>query len=179
MEFDGARVRRPSKGFGWVDHRIVKGGYLDAMGPGEAPVYLLLCAVADRYGISFYRAQTLGRLLKRPATTIESALADLAKAGLIAISGQYVQVLDVDKIEQARIASPTPPGPIVKSAPAVRMEPVGEPARDILDRLPSPVRDDLLHRARQRLSRFLGSRSPQAFALEAVAVALWREDKGV
>jgi hypothetical protein len=175
VDFDGARIRRPSKGFGWVDHRIVKGGYLEAMGPGEASVYLLLCVVADRYGISFYRGGKLARLLNRPAATIEPALANLCQMGLIAISGRYVQVLDVDEIERARRPHPTAPGPAARHTPSAPAESASEPAAVILARLPAPVRDDLLDRARQRLSRFLGSQAPRAVALEALAVALWRE----
>lgn len=172
---DPSKVRRPSKSFGWVDHRIVKSGYLERLGPGDAAVYLLLCVVADRHGISFYRPETLGRLLKRPAASISAALSSLSSHELIALSDRYVQVRDLDDVCRAPVRAPVSPGPNT-AAPGLAPEPPAEPAADVLARLPGPVREAYLSRARQRLAKFLGARAPTATVLAATAAALWREE---
>ena len=169
---DSSKVRRPSKSFGWVDHRIITGGYLARLDPGDAAVYLVLCVVADRHGISFYRPETIGRLLKRPGSTVPTALTRLAAHGLIAALGRYVQVRDLDDVSRAPMTPPPSPGPTRPALP----EPPEEAAADVLARLPGPVREAYLTRARQRLARFLGSREPAPAALFATAAALWRAE---
>ena len=169
---DSSKVRRPSKSFGWVDRRIITAGYLDRLDPGDAAVYLVLCVVADRHGISFYRPETIGRLLKRPGSAVRTALTRLATHGLIAASGRYVQVQDLDDVGRAPVPPPPSPSPNRPAPP----EPPDEPAADILARLPAPVREVYLTRARHRLARFLGSREPATAALFATAVALWRAE---
>ncbi len=174
---DPLLVRRPSKSFGWVDHRIITGGYLDRLGPGEAAVYLVLCVVADRHGISFYRPETIGRLLKCPGAMVRSTLGALAAQGLIAASGRYVQVRDLDDVGRppARPAPTTTPTPGATDSPPAP-EPPAESAAEVLARLPAPVREAYLARARHRLSRFLGPREPAATVVAATAAALWRQE---
>lgn len=53
MDLDLSRVRRPSRRFGWIDRRIVTDGHLADLGPTDVSVYLVLCLVADRHGVSW------------------------------------------------------------------------------------------------------------------------------
>ena len=50
------RVRRigPS-GFGWLDARLQKQGWLEHLTPEEVATYSFLCLVANQLGVSWYR----------------------------------------------------------------------------------------------------------------------------
>ena len=177
MELDSMKVRRPSKGFGWIDNRIISAGHLARMEPVEGPVYMLLCVVADRHGISYYTPSTLARLIKVSSSRVEQALLSLASRNLIAIEGKFVQVVDLD--DRCPDPDSNPPGPVVesKSPQPIPEEPKNrEPAAAVLAQLPAPVQEDLLTRARHRMARFLGAREPNPAVLEAVAVALLRKE---
>ena len=177
MKLDSLRVRRPSKGFGWVDHRIISANHLVQMEPVEGPVYLLLCVVADRHGISYYNPSTLARLIKVSPTRAQQALTSLAARNLIAIEGRFIQVVDLDDLCSARDSLPE--GPVVESRPTPSNpeEPKDrEPPAVIFAQLPAPVQEDLLTRARHRMARFLGTKAPSQGVLEALAVALLRQE---
>jgi hypothetical protein len=49
------RVRRIESSFAWIDHRLLRKGYLAVLTPGEQSLYLFLVLAADRHGVSFYR----------------------------------------------------------------------------------------------------------------------------
>ncbi len=95
MSVDLSRVRKLPRGFGWVDARIVHEGHLAGLGPVEVVVYLALCVVADRAGVSWYRPETLARHVHHPADRVRDAITALVRRGLIASEGRYVQVLDL------------------------------------------------------------------------------------
>src|SRR5690606_9981538 len=117
MSFDPLRVRRPSRGFGWIDHRVLSGGHLARLDCTQIATYFTLCLVADRHGISFYRPETLAKIIQRPRDAVAGALTALAARGLIAHEGRYVQVRDVDEIEAAAAACSRPaPQPAPASA---------------------------------------------------------------
>lgn len=174
MSFDPMRVRRPSRGFGWIDHRVLSGGHLARLDCTQIATYFTLCLVADRHGISFYRPETLAKLLKRPRDAVTGALTALVSRGLIAHEGRYVQVRDVDEIEIAAAAfsRPAPQPPPASAIPA----PPEEPPDTVLARLEPAARDRLMERTRERFRRFLAHREPSAGALAAAAVALLREE---
>ena len=176
MELDSTKVRRPSKGFGWVDHRIVSGGYLAQMEQAEVAVYLLLCIVADRHGISYYNVVTLARLTKCPVEAVRQALGALAARDLIAAQGRFVQVVDLDDRCPAPAFSPKPPVAVTASTRSQPGESTAEPAAVVLGRLPAGVRDELLDRARQEMAVFLGGREPTPAVLEAVAAGLLHQE---
>lgn len=176
MDLDSSRVRRPSHGFGWVDHRIVSGGYLVPMEQAEVVVYLLLCVVADRRGISYYNPATLARLTKCSVERVRDALASLAARELIAVCDRFVQVVDLD----ARCPPPakTPPRPVAGTRPTGAQPPAAapEPAAVVLARLPESVREDLVSRARGKMAALLCGREPSPAVVEAVAAGILREE---
>lgn len=175
MSLDPMRVRRPSRSFGWIDHRVLSGGHLALLDCTQIATYFTLCLVADRHGISFYRPETLAKILKRPRESVAGALAALAASGLIVHEGRYVQVRDVDEIEQAaRAAARSAPPP--KPVPALPEQPP-EPPEAVLARLAPADRERLMARARERFRRFLSSREPSAGALAAAAVGLLGEEE--
>jgi len=169
MELDLSRVRRPSRRFGWVDRRILMDGHLAALGPIPTTLYLVLCGVADRHGVSWYSPGRLAQWVKCPPDRVLPALEALVSAGLVARTDRYVQVLDLDWFLPA-------PGNLTRvtarrQAPVPQARPLAT-ARQRLAELPVDVRNQLLERARGRFARFIGGREPSQSALEAVAASL-------
>ena len=178
MSVDPTRIRRPSRGFGWIDHRVLSGGYLAMLDCTQIATYCTLCLVADRHGISFYRPESLARIVKRPTVVVVSALAELARHQLIACEGRYVQVRDLDEVVNSAppaAASTTIPPRAQVSATA--SEESAETAEVTLARLPLSERERLFKRARERFERFMGKREPSVGALAAVAVGILREEE--
>lgn len=178
MSVDPTRIRRPSRGFGWIDHRMLSDGYLAMLDCTQIATYCALCLVADRHGISFYRPESLARMVKRPAVAVVGALAELARHQLIVCEGRYVQVRDLDDVVNsappAAASTTTPPRAQVSSAVP---EESGEAAEVTLAQLPLSERERLFKRARERFARFMGKREPSAGALAAVAVGILREEE--
>jgi hypothetical protein len=174
MALDPIRVRRPSRGFGWIDHRVLSGGHLARLDCTQIATYFTLCLVADRHGISFYRPETLAKILKRPRDGIAFALTALAASGLIAHEGRYVQVRDIDEIESVAAFVTRPAKPVIPTPVATE---ACESPGAILARLEPAERDRLIERASERFRRFLASRSPSEGALAAAAVGILREEE--
>ncbi len=175
MSLDPLRVRRPSRGFGWIDHRVLSGGHLARLDGTQIATYFTLCLVADRHGISFYRPESLAKILKRPRDAVAVALDVLATSGLIARDGRYVQVCDVDEIERSAVAASRPAKQLA-SEPTVVATPV-EPSDVTLARLDPAERERLLELARERFRRFMPLRAPSPGALAGAAVGLLREEE--
>lgn len=179
MAVDPRRVRRPSRGFGWIDHRVLSGGYLQTLDCPQIAIYFTLCLVADRRGISFYRPESLARIIRRPVTDVASALGELARRGLIARDGWYAQVLELDEVVAGAGPAPhsAPAAPVCSLAPPPLGESVSQSAEQILAGLDPAARERLLLKARQRFERFLGKRVPRSSVLAAAAVSLLREEQ--
>jgi hypothetical protein len=96
------RVRKVAEGFGWLDHRLLREGWLEQMMTSEIAVYVFLVLAADRHGVSFYRREKIARILGLDIAEVARALGLLVKRGLVAFkpfSGAspdgFHQVLDV------------------------------------------------------------------------------------
>ena len=89
------RIRRPpTTGWSWVDRRFVREhmAYL----PHEAVLlYFILCAVADKHGMSFYGDGTLAVMLNVPLSAVVSARDELLGRDLIAHEVRFTQVLSL------------------------------------------------------------------------------------
>ena len=55
------RVRRIEKSFAWIDHRLLRNGYLQVMSHQDQALYLFLVLAGDRHGVSFYRKEKILR----------------------------------------------------------------------------------------------------------------------
>jgi hypothetical protein len=53
------RVRRIEKSFAWIDHRLLRSGFLPVMTHQDQSLYLFLALAADRNGVSFYRKEKI------------------------------------------------------------------------------------------------------------------------
>lgn len=177
MRVDPTWVRRPSRGFGWIDHRVLSGGHLATLDCTQIAAYFMLCLVADRHGISFYRVESLARIIKRPASVVGQALTQLARRGLILCDGRYIQVRDLDEIATANAPVAIPTARTVSPPPVPG--PTTEAPEVALARLASAEREQLFKRARERFERFLGKREPASGALAATAFGILREEEAL
>lgn len=82
------RVRRlgPGVAFGWLDARLARDGWLEALSPAAVAVYAFLCVAADRHGVSFYRRDRIGRALGLDDQEVARALARLRELDLVAFA---------------------------------------------------------------------------------------------
>jgi hypothetical protein len=52
-------IRKINRSFAWIDHRLVRNGFLQVMTHQEMALYLFLVLAADRHGVSFYRKEKM------------------------------------------------------------------------------------------------------------------------
>jgi hypothetical protein len=97
------RVRRITRSFAWVDHRLLRSGFLQVMTHQDQSLYLFLNLVADRNGVSFYRKEKVCDLLDLDFGQFEVARDRLIHLGLLAFApysaltvNGFHQVLPVD-----------------------------------------------------------------------------------
>jgi len=97
------RVRRIDKSFAWIDHRLLRNGYLPVMTHQDQALYLFLALAADRHGVSFYRKERICDLLGLDWGPFEMTRHRLIDLKLIAFEpyssaspNGYYQVLPVD-----------------------------------------------------------------------------------
>jgi hypothetical protein len=93
----GERVRRVPEGFGWVDHRLVRGGYLHRADAKAWALYLVLVTVGDEHGLSYYSERNLGRLLSLSEEEIAGARRQLVSGGLVVYAEPLYQVLALEE----------------------------------------------------------------------------------
>lgn len=92
---DKERIRRISGSFSWVDHRFINEGFIRDLDSTEILLYLFLVTVGDRYGLSFYRDDTICQLLKIDKPSLCRARKELILASLIAYEDGIYQVLEL------------------------------------------------------------------------------------
>lgn len=52
-------IRRIQQSFAWIDHRLVRDGYLQVMTHEDLALYVFLILAADGKGVSFYRKEKI------------------------------------------------------------------------------------------------------------------------
>jgi hypothetical protein len=94
------RIRSINGSFSWIDHRFFRQGFDQGLTRLEKLLYLVLVAVSNRHGVSFYSDERLGEFLDiRHAHELTGARNELVARDLIAFKDGIYQVLDL------------PPGP--------------------------------------------------------------------
>ena len=89
------RLRRPpATGWSWVDRRFVR-EHVAYLSREATLLYFILCAVADKHGVSFYGDGTLAAMLHVPLSTLVSARDELLARDLIAHEARFTQVLSL------------------------------------------------------------------------------------
>ena len=89
------RLRRCPEQFSFVDHRLVRAGYLRRAEAKAWALYLVLVTVGDEHGLSYYGDRSLGRLLSLTLEELAAARRQLLLADLIAYEEPIYQVLAV------------------------------------------------------------------------------------
>jgi hypothetical protein len=98
-----SRVRKIESSFAWIDHRLLRNGYLQVMTPQDQSLYLFLVLAADRNGVSFYRNGKIAEVLGLDDPELDVARDRLIDMRLIAFEpysalspNGFYQVLPVD-----------------------------------------------------------------------------------
>jgi hypothetical protein len=89
------RIRRINGGFSFIPHRFLTDGFLASLSHMELLVYLFLCLVSDRDGLSFYSPDAICSLLRISVHDYIEAEDGLIDKDLIAYDGTLFQVLDL------------------------------------------------------------------------------------
>ncbi len=79
---DARRMRKsPSRGFGWIDHRLLRNGYLERCSPQALALYLLLLCASDAQGLSYYSDRRAAQLLSLELAALSHARGELIRLG--------------------------------------------------------------------------------------------------
>ena len=95
-------VRRMPEGFGWVDHRLVRKGYLKGKSKEALALYLFLVTVGDADGLSYYSEESLCRHLDLSLTDLAVSRKELVTAELVAYRKPFYQVLPLPPTQEEK-----------------------------------------------------------------------------
>ncbi|OVE81463.1 hypothetical protein BVY04_03235 [bacterium M21] len=98
------RLRAPRR-FGWVEHDLVFRGFLKRMSPGGSRLYLFLCVVANREGVSWHFDEGIRELTGLSQEELAAARLELINLDLVAFESPCFQVL---ALPTARACASTP-----------------------------------------------------------------------
>ena len=96
------RVRRIPNGFGWVDHRLARERLFSGLSHSSLALYLLLVAVADGEGLSYWSERTICEFLDMSSQALRDARQELERADLVAYDDPIFQVLSIPSREARR-----------------------------------------------------------------------------
>jgi hypothetical protein len=106
---DARRSRKAlPRGFGWIDHRLLRDGYLGQCSPEALALYVLLVCAADAQGLSFYSDARIAELLALALPALAQARRQLIALGLIAYQKPLYQLLSLEG-EVTAVPSPRRP----------------------------------------------------------------------
>lgn len=91
------RIRKVGKGFSFIPHRFLTGGFLSSLNPHELLLYFFLVLSGDRNGLSFYSYDKICSLLQMSLDQYIQARDGLMENDLIAFDGTIYQVLSLPK----------------------------------------------------------------------------------
>ena len=101
-----ARLRRPpASGWSWVDRRFLR-EHAAHLSRDAVLLYFVLCAVADKHGLSFYADATLAALVRINLPALMAARDELLDRDLIAQETRFTQVLSLPLASQHRRCEP-------------------------------------------------------------------------
>jgi len=92
---DPNRIRRIDGGFSFIPHRFLTNGFLSSLDQIEILLYLFLCLVSDRYGLSFYSYDAICSYLQLTLEKLNEATDGLIEKDLIDFDGAIFQVLEL------------------------------------------------------------------------------------
>ena len=80
-------VRKIEGSFAWLDHRLLRNGFIEVMTHQDMVLYLFLLLTADRNGVSFYRKEKICEAVSLDYSQFEVAKDRLITMKLIAFEG--------------------------------------------------------------------------------------------
>jgi hypothetical protein len=96
-------IRNINCSFAWLDHRLIRNGFLEVMTHSDVVLYLFLVLAADKNGVSFYRKEKICEAVSLDYSQFEIAKDRLINIKLIAYEGYsvlspngYYQVLPIE-----------------------------------------------------------------------------------
>ncbi len=96
-------IRNIKGSFAWIDHRLMRNGFLKVMIHDDMVLYLFLILAADRNGVSFYRKEKICEAVSLDFSQFEIAKDRLINMKLIAFEGYsvlspngYYQILPIE-----------------------------------------------------------------------------------
>jgi len=84
------KIRKIENSFAWIDHRLMRNGFIDVMTHQDLVLYLFLVLAADRNGVSFYRKEKICDATSLDFSQFEIARDRLINLKLIAFKGYTV-----------------------------------------------------------------------------------------
>lgn len=94
---DPARMRKaPPRGFGWIDHRLLRDGHIGRASVEALALYLLLACASDAQGLSFYSDGRTAQLLGMEASAVARARRELIGLGLVLYCRPVYQLLSLE-----------------------------------------------------------------------------------
>lgn len=94
---DPRRMRKAlPRGFGWIDHRLLREGYISRCSPQALALYVLLVCASDGQGLSYYSAPRIAQLLQLEPAALSEARRELIGLGLIAYQKPLYQLLSLE-----------------------------------------------------------------------------------
>jgi len=96
-------IRNLNGSFAWLDHRLMRNGFINVMTHHDMVLYLFLVLAADKNGVSFYRKEKICEAVSLDYNQFEIAKDRLISMKLIAFEGYsmlspngYYQVLPIE-----------------------------------------------------------------------------------
>lgn len=78
------RIRTISGSFSWVDHKFISTGLINELTKEEILIYYFLVNAGNKHGVSFYRKETICKLLKVTFSEFDKARDGLISQDLLA-----------------------------------------------------------------------------------------------
>jgi hypothetical protein len=96
-------IRNINGSFAWIDHRLIRNGFICVMTHTDMALYLFLALAADENGVSFYRKEKICEAVSLDYNQFEIAKDRLINMKLIAFEGYsvlspngYYQILPIE-----------------------------------------------------------------------------------
>ena len=96
-------IRNIKGSFAWIDHRLMRNGFIEVMTHDDMVLYLFLVLAADKNGVSFYRKEKICEAVLLDYNQFEIARDRLVNMNLIAFESYsvlspngYYQVLPIE-----------------------------------------------------------------------------------
>lgn len=88
---------RGAKSYSIVDHQLLHGGFLARLTHPALALYLFLCVVGDKEGMSYYGDASVMRILRLSARELDSARSELIISKLLEYRRPYARILNLTK----------------------------------------------------------------------------------